>query len=383
MTLKLWADQRTDAAQELLLAARGARRAGARPLARDPAPHPRPRGSVPAPGRRRASSTATAPADPEPVRDLQRRAADRRDDRARRPARLPRRSRPATTRGSSTTATGRCSRAAADPAKDQTYMLSGLRPGSLARLRFPLAELTKPEVREIAAAAGLPVASKAESQDLCFLAGEGKRSFLARHGGLAERPGRRSSTAAGGGSVRHRGHHEFTVGQRRGLGVGSPEPLYVLAHRRETNTVTVGLARGARHAARRRAGGDPAPAGRTRRPRPASLPLAAARLPACPASARASTTSLGSSSPSPPTVSPRARPPACSTATWWSAGRRSPSRAPWPPRRRGARGRGRPPPHPRRPPSRSAWLSPLERRPPRRCPGRSSRAARRLRRPRR
>ena len=80
-------------------------------------------------------------------------------------------------------------RAAADAAKDQTYMLSGLRPESLARLRFPLAELTKPEVRELAAAAGLPVASKAESQDLCFLAGEGKRSFLARHGGLAGRPG--------------------------------------------------------------------------------------------------------------------------------------------------------------------------------------------------
>ncbi len=73
--------------------------------------------------------------------------------------------------------------AAADPAKDQAYMLSGLRPRSLARLRFPLAELTKAEVRAQAARAGLAVAGKAESQDLCFLAGEGKRSFLARHGG--------------------------------------------------------------------------------------------------------------------------------------------------------------------------------------------------------
>ena len=129
--------------------------------------------------------------------------------------------------------------APADPAKDQTYMLSGLRPGSLARLRFPLAELTKPRVRELAAAAGLEVASKAESQDLCFLAGEGKRSFLERHGGLGERPGpivdRRGRTLG-----RHRGHHAYTVGQRRGLGVGGPEPLYVLATDAATNTVVAG-----------------------------------------------------------------------------------------------------------------------------------------------
>ena len=130
-------------------------------------------------------------------------------------------------------------RAAADEAKDQTYMLSGLRPESLARLRFPLAELSKPEVREIAAAAGLPVASKAESQDLCFLAGEGKRGFLARHGGLGERPGTvvdRRGRQLG----EHRGHHHYTVGQRRGLGVSSPDPLYVLATDAGANTVTVG-----------------------------------------------------------------------------------------------------------------------------------------------
>jgi tRNA-uridine 2-sulfurtransferase len=130
-------------------------------------------------------------------------------------------------------------RAAADAAKDQTYMLSGLRPESLARLRFPLAELTKPEVRELAAAAGLPVAAKAESQDLCFLAGEGKRSFLARHGGMAERPGAivdRRGRRLG----EHRGHHEFTVGQRRGIGLGGPEPLYVLATDADSNEVVVG-----------------------------------------------------------------------------------------------------------------------------------------------
>ena len=129
--------------------------------------------------------------------------------------------------------------AAADPAKDQTYMLSGLRPASLARLRFPLAELGKPRVRELAAEAGLAVASKAESQDLCFLAGEGKRSFLARHGGLGDRPGPIVDTA-GRRRGTHRGQHEFTVGQRRGLGLGGSEPLYVLATDGESNRVTVG-----------------------------------------------------------------------------------------------------------------------------------------------
>ena len=129
--------------------------------------------------------------------------------------------------------------AAADEAKDQTYMLSGLRPETLARLRFPLAELSKPRVRELAAQAGLSVASNRESQDLCFLAGEGKRSFLERHGGLADRPGE-IVEAAGRVVGRHPGHHHFTIGQRRGLGVANGEPLYVLGRDAAANTVTVG-----------------------------------------------------------------------------------------------------------------------------------------------
>ena len=68
-------------------------------------------------------------------------------------------------------------------------MLAALAPASVARMRFPLGELTKPEVRELARGAGLPVADKRDSQDLCFLAGTGKSAFLARHGGLRERPG--------------------------------------------------------------------------------------------------------------------------------------------------------------------------------------------------
>jgi tRNA-uridine 2-sulfurtransferase len=129
--------------------------------------------------------------------------------------------------------------APADAAKDQTYMLSGLRPGSLARLRFPLAGLTKKRVRELAAEAGLPVATKRESQDLCFLAGEGKRSFLARHAGLGERHGE-VVDAAGRVLGHHGGHHNFTVGQRRGLGVAGERPLYVLATDAGANRVVVG-----------------------------------------------------------------------------------------------------------------------------------------------
>jgi tRNA-specific 2-thiouridylase len=132
-------------------------------------------------------------------------------------------------------------RAAADPAKDQTYMLAALAPESLARLRFPLGELTKPQVRELAREAGLPVADQRESQDLCFLAGAGKRAFLARHGALGERPGA-IVDRAGRRLGAHPGQHLFTVGQRKGLGLAAGEPLYVLAKDAGANTVTVGTA---------------------------------------------------------------------------------------------------------------------------------------------
>jgi len=129
--------------------------------------------------------------------------------------------------------------AAADAKKDQSYMLAALPPAILERVRFPLTELTKPEVREIAARHALTVARKPESQDLCFLSGQGKADFLRRHGGLVEREGDvvdRSGRKLG----RHRGHHDFTVGQRRGLRVSAPEALYVLDKDAEANTVTVG-----------------------------------------------------------------------------------------------------------------------------------------------
>jgi tRNA-specific 2-thiouridylase len=130
-------------------------------------------------------------------------------------------------------------RAAADPAKDQTYMLAALAPDSLARMRFPLGDLCKPEVREIAAQAGLPVASKADSQDLCFLAGTSRARFLARHAGIGERPGALVDTE-GLEVGRHLGQHGFTVGQRRGLGVAGSEPLYVIDKDAGSGRVTVG-----------------------------------------------------------------------------------------------------------------------------------------------
>jgi tRNA-specific 2-thiouridylase len=143
---------------------------------------------------------------------------------------------------------GRLLRVAADESKDQSYVLSALAPESLARLRFPLGEMRKPEVRELARSAGLAVAHRRDSQDLCFLAGTRHDAFLERHGGIGARPGPVVDTD---GSVlgEHAGAHRHTVGQRRGLGIGGVDPLYVLATDARANTVTVGrrhqlLARG-------------------------------------------------------------------------------------------------------------------------------------------
>jgi tRNA-uridine 2-sulfurtransferase len=125
-------------------------------------------------------------------------------------------------------------RAAADPKKDQAYMLARLRPADLDRLWFPLGELTKPEVRELARAARLPVAERPESQDLCFLAGTSVDQFVeSAPGEIVDETGR---TLA-----HHDGQHRFTVGQRRGLGVpAAGEPLYVLDKDASTNRVIVG-----------------------------------------------------------------------------------------------------------------------------------------------
>ncbi len=130
-------------------------------------------------------------------------------------------------------------RAGADPAKDQSYVLARLTGDELERLRFPLGGLDKPRVRELAAAAGLPVARKPESQDLCFLAGSTGPEFMRRHGAPRQRAGAivdRDGTVLG----EHEGHHRFTVGQRRGIGVAATEPLYVLEKDAKANRVVVG-----------------------------------------------------------------------------------------------------------------------------------------------
>jgi tRNA-uridine 2-sulfurtransferase len=130
-------------------------------------------------------------------------------------------------------------RTAVDVGKDQSYVLSALAPESLARLRFPLGDMHKPQVRELAQRAGLAVARKRDSQDLCFLAGTRHRDFLERHGGLHERAG---AIVDEQGAVlgEHAGAHAYTVGQRHGLGLSAPQPLYVLATDARANIVTVG-----------------------------------------------------------------------------------------------------------------------------------------------
>jgi tRNA-specific 2-thiouridylase len=127
---------------------------------------------------------------------------------------------------------------AADPAKDQTYMLGRLDPRLLARLWFPLGEWMKEETRARARAAGLAVAGRAESQEACFLAGGDYREFLVRHG-LSSEEGRIVDTS-GRELGRHDGFWRFTRGQRRGLGVATGEPMYAIDTDARTNTVVVG-----------------------------------------------------------------------------------------------------------------------------------------------
>jgi tRNA-specific 2-thiouridylase len=132
-------------------------------------------------------------------------------------------------------------RTAHDTRKDQSYMLAKLDPALLDRISFPLGGLTKDAVRSLARDAGLPVADKRESQDLCFVAGLGGRAFLRRHGGPRLRKPGEIVDADGRVLGNHGGQHEFTVGQRRGLNLGAPQPLYVLNKDAQTNRVTVGL----------------------------------------------------------------------------------------------------------------------------------------------
>jgi tRNA-uridine 2-sulfurtransferase len=133
---------------------------------------------------------------------------------------------------------------AVDGAKDQTYFLFGLTQAQLARTLFPLGELTKTEVRELARSMGLAVADKGDSQEICFVPGGDYAAFLSAY--LEECGAPRESTRGeivtsdGRRLGEHDGVHRFTVGQRRGLGVAAGQPLYVIATDPRTQRVVVG-----------------------------------------------------------------------------------------------------------------------------------------------
>ena len=132
----------------------------------------------------------------------------------------------------------------ADQAKDQTYFLFGLTQEQLSRTLFPLGHLTKPEVREVARRSGLALAEKPDSQEICFISGGDYKQFIAAY---LEEQGEQPPESAGelvasNGEVlgRHEGIANFTVGQRKGLGVSSPSPLYVLNIDPASHRVTIG-----------------------------------------------------------------------------------------------------------------------------------------------
>jgi tRNA-specific 2-thiouridylase len=128
---------------------------------------------------------------------------------------------------------------AVDHSKDQSYVLHVLKQDQLAHALFPVGEFPKPEIRRIAADFGLPTASRADSQDLCFLAGEDYRGFLQRHASEILQPGE-IVTTSGKPIGKHDGLANYTIGQRKGLNVASPVPLYVITKQASNNALIVG-----------------------------------------------------------------------------------------------------------------------------------------------
>ena len=128
---------------------------------------------------------------------------------------------------------------AADRAKDQTYFLACLSQQQLSRIRFPLGDLTKAQVRELAEKHGFLNARKHDSQDICFVPGGDYTAFLTAYTGKELEPGDFLNTQ---GQVvgRHRGAVCYTIGQRKGLGLAMGEPVYVCAKDMAAKTVTVG-----------------------------------------------------------------------------------------------------------------------------------------------
>ena len=128
---------------------------------------------------------------------------------------------------------------AVDKNKDQSYVLHVLNQEKLKRALFPVGDYTKPEIRKMAESFELPTASRHDSQDLCFLAGDDYRNFLLRNAAEMLKPGkitRRDGEVVG----EHNGLANYTIGQRKGLAVSSAVPLYVLGKDAVANTVIVG-----------------------------------------------------------------------------------------------------------------------------------------------
>ena len=132
----------------------------------------------------------------------------------------------------------------ADQSKDQTYFLFGLTQEQLSRTLFPLGEMTKPQVRELAHKQGLAIAEKPDSQEICFVPGGDYKRFIDAY--LAEQGGSLPDTAGelvttdGAVIGEHSGIHNFTVGQRKGLGVATGSPLYVIQISGANKQVIVG-----------------------------------------------------------------------------------------------------------------------------------------------
>ncbi|MBQ8926964.1 MAG: tRNA 2-thiouridine(34) synthase MnmA [Oscillospiraceae bacterium] len=128
---------------------------------------------------------------------------------------------------------------AKDPSKDQSYVLYTLTQAQLSHIRFPLGDFTKQEVRQLAASHGFVNAKKADSQDICFVPDGDYAAFLTRFTGVPDIPGAFTSPD---GTVlgQHRGIRHYTIGQRRGLGISAPHPLYVLDILPEEHRVIVG-----------------------------------------------------------------------------------------------------------------------------------------------
>src|SRR5574341_567068 len=126
-----------------------------------------------------------------------------------------------------------------DQSKDQSYVLSRLSQDQLGKALFPVGSYTKPQIRELARKFGLNVAGKSDSQDLCFVSDGNYRRFLREHVAEACVPG--SIKSVNGEFLgNHTGLPDYTIGQRKGLGISYPEPLYVMDKDSTTNTLIVG-----------------------------------------------------------------------------------------------------------------------------------------------